>query len=299
MSAPAFVILIVCLASIALADDFKTIDGKEYKNVTVSRVEPDGIVLINKSGISKVYFTELPKEVQQRFNYVPEKAAAYSAEQNAASEQLRKQRAELNRQVEERNKQYWTNHPRATSHVPPRDGDTLDWPTVEQLNLHWVHRGMNGMIIFGLAPDGATVGPSVGRSTLPMGPDIKRSFAEELRLELAGELPTRRGAAIAAEQQEVAAEQKREAAQQQFDEQRRQGEQSQHDIANRARHEVEQLELKQAYEGPLSTSDEAFYKNSLGNEIHQSGDSSLESRFQEVIRKSEEQRRQQDELSRP
>jgi len=25
-------------------DDFKTIDGKEYKNVTVSRVEPDGIV---------------------------------------------------------------------------------------------------------------------------------------------------------------------------------------------------------------------------------------------------------------
>ena len=60
----------VCFASIALADDFKTTDGKEYKNVTVKRVEPDGIVLSSKSGISKVYFTELPKEVQQRFNYV-------------------------------------------------------------------------------------------------------------------------------------------------------------------------------------------------------------------------------------
>jgi hypothetical protein len=59
-----FVILIVCFASIALADDFKTTDGKEYKNVTVKRVEPDGIVLSSKSGISKVYFTELPKEVQ-------------------------------------------------------------------------------------------------------------------------------------------------------------------------------------------------------------------------------------------
>jgi hypothetical protein len=32
------VILIVHLASIALADDFKTIDGKEYKDVKVSRV---------------------------------------------------------------------------------------------------------------------------------------------------------------------------------------------------------------------------------------------------------------------
>ena len=54
----------MCFASIALADDFKTINGKEYKNATVTRVEPDGILLKTKSGISKVYFTELPKEVQ-------------------------------------------------------------------------------------------------------------------------------------------------------------------------------------------------------------------------------------------
>jgi hypothetical protein len=62
-------ILTALSASIVLADDFKTIDGKEYKNVTVSRVEPDGLVLKSKSGISKVYFTELPKEVQERFHY--------------------------------------------------------------------------------------------------------------------------------------------------------------------------------------------------------------------------------------
>jgi hypothetical protein len=41
-------------ASLALADDFKTINGKEYKNVSVSRVEPDGIVIKYQSGISKV-----------------------------------------------------------------------------------------------------------------------------------------------------------------------------------------------------------------------------------------------------
>jgi hypothetical protein len=76
-------VLVVFFASIAIADDFKTIDGKEYKNVKVKRVEPDGIVLSSKSGISKVYFTELPKEVQERFHYSPEKATAQAKEQRA------------------------------------------------------------------------------------------------------------------------------------------------------------------------------------------------------------------------
>ena len=72
--------LILCFASIALADDFKLIDGKEYKNVTVSRIEPDGIVLRTKSGISKIYFVELPKDVQERFHYNAAIASAYSAQ---------------------------------------------------------------------------------------------------------------------------------------------------------------------------------------------------------------------------
>lgn len=73
-------ILTALFASIALGDDFKTINGKEYKNVTVSRVEPDGIVLRTKSGISKVYFLELPKEVRDRFHYNSAQAAGYSAQ---------------------------------------------------------------------------------------------------------------------------------------------------------------------------------------------------------------------------
>src|SRR5438045_6450844 len=74
---------ILCFGSLALAEDFKTSDGKEYKNVTVRRVEPDGIVISSKSVIAKLYFTELPKEVQERFHYNPAKAAAQSVEQNA------------------------------------------------------------------------------------------------------------------------------------------------------------------------------------------------------------------------
>ena len=87
--------------SLALADDFKTLAGKEYKNTTVSRVEPDGIVLTGKAGISKVYFTELPKDVQERFGYDPQKATDYSAQQSAGFEQVRKQQEETLRQKAE------------------------------------------------------------------------------------------------------------------------------------------------------------------------------------------------------
>ena len=100
--------LILCFASVALADDFKAIDGKEYKNVTVSRVEPDCIVLMSSSGISRVYFTELPKEVQERFHYEAAKAAAYSAEQAVSQAAFLTQQEELRRKVAEERNKYWT-----------------------------------------------------------------------------------------------------------------------------------------------------------------------------------------------
>jgi hypothetical protein len=50
MNKATLAILAALFASIALADDFKTINGREYKNATVSRVERDGIVLKSKSG---------------------------------------------------------------------------------------------------------------------------------------------------------------------------------------------------------------------------------------------------------
>ena len=76
---------IVCVSSFLFAEDFKTINGKEYKNATVTRVEPDGILLKTKSGITKVYFVELPKEVQERFRYDPANAAQFIAAEQAAT----------------------------------------------------------------------------------------------------------------------------------------------------------------------------------------------------------------------
>ena len=79
-------ILAALSASIALADDLKTTNGKEYKNVKVNRVEPDGIVITHSFGILKIPFTELPKDVQQRFGYDPAKIEAEKAGTRAAEE---------------------------------------------------------------------------------------------------------------------------------------------------------------------------------------------------------------------
>jgi hypothetical protein len=123
MSAPPFVILIVCFASIALADDFKTIDGKEYKHATVSRVEPDGIVITFSGGIVKLPFAELSPELQKKYGYDSKAAEAYSAEENQKQVALQQQRKEEeNRRTEERHK-YWSK--RATT-TPTQNGDSSD-----------------------------------------------------------------------------------------------------------------------------------------------------------------------------
>ena len=101
MNTKVLTVLIFSVASAALSEDFKTVNGKEYKDATISRVEPDGLVVKTKSGISKISFAELPKEIQERFHYDPQKATAYSAEQAANYTAYQQQQAEAQRQRED------------------------------------------------------------------------------------------------------------------------------------------------------------------------------------------------------
>jgi len=98
MSIKVLTFLILSLAPTAFAEDFKTVNGREYKDATITRVEPDGVVVKTNSGITKLYFTELPKEVQERFHYDSQKAAAYSAQQTANYAARQKEQDETQRQ---------------------------------------------------------------------------------------------------------------------------------------------------------------------------------------------------------
>ena len=101
MQTKLFTTLLLSFAAAALSEDFKTVNGKEYKDAIVTRVEPDGIVVKTNSGITKVYFTELPKDVQEHFHYDSEKAASYSAEQAANYTAYQKQQEETRRQQQD------------------------------------------------------------------------------------------------------------------------------------------------------------------------------------------------------
>lgn len=71
------IILSLVALQLASADDFKTITGQEYKNVSLSRVEPDGIVITFSGGIVKIPFTELSPEIQKKYGYDPKAAADF------------------------------------------------------------------------------------------------------------------------------------------------------------------------------------------------------------------------------
>jgi hypothetical protein len=87
----ALLIFAVLSGSLALAEDFRTINGKEYKDATITRVEADGIVLRTKTGISKVYFFELPQDVQQRFRRGPATPNAAQREHEATKLETKQQ----------------------------------------------------------------------------------------------------------------------------------------------------------------------------------------------------------------
>src|SRR6266404_4720233 len=83
-------IIMICLGWIqcGFADDFKTNTGQEYRNATVTRVEPDGIVITFSGGIVKIPFTELSAELQKKYGYNP-KAAGDFQQQTYQADVLR------------------------------------------------------------------------------------------------------------------------------------------------------------------------------------------------------------------
>jgi len=70
------VILVLVFATFpAWAEDW-TVNGKDYHNVTVTKVDPDKVHIMYDGGIGSVNLADLTPELQKRFNYDPAKAQA-------------------------------------------------------------------------------------------------------------------------------------------------------------------------------------------------------------------------------
>jgi hypothetical protein len=97
-------ILTVLCASLALGQTqnftITTISGKQYKNATISRVEPDGITVKFSGGLVKIPFPELSKELQEKYRYDPQKAAAAYAAEAASVQRTNQDIEEFNKRAE-------------------------------------------------------------------------------------------------------------------------------------------------------------------------------------------------------
>jgi hypothetical protein len=91
------VILLCCLAMrSALADETNltlTVDGHTYSNIVFGLVTPVSVSVRHSTGASSIPLEKLPPDLQKRFGYDPQKAAAYRQEEAKQLELSRQQDA--------------------------------------------------------------------------------------------------------------------------------------------------------------------------------------------------------------
>lgn len=74
------------------SNDLATTDGQIYRQVRVRKIEPDGLTIRHEAGLAKLVFPLLPEDWQKKYEYDPQKAAAYRRAAAAAREQAEKDR---------------------------------------------------------------------------------------------------------------------------------------------------------------------------------------------------------------
>src|SRR4029077_10547822 len=120
--------------------------GKEYKDAIVTRTEPDGILVKTKTGITKLYFAELPPEVQRRFNYNPQQAAAFTGAQATTVQQTNQQIEEANKQREKEKQVAQESSRRATEEAAKAQNTAIEPGNKTATGRHIVAvGGVNGL----------------------------------------------------------------------------------------------------------------------------------------------------------
>lgn len=89
-------VLVLCLifaGGASLAEDTNalpttiTVDGIIYSNVTWRTVTSASVTIFHQTGVASIPLEKLPLDLQRRFGYDPQKAAAYRAQESAAVQQ--------------------------------------------------------------------------------------------------------------------------------------------------------------------------------------------------------------------
>ena len=103
--------IILCLLSLTFlelvyAEDLK-VDNKIYKDVTILRVEPDGITYMHSGGVVKLSFEELPQETRDKYGYNSEKVKDYLKRKAQSQAHAEKEYSDVMNQKTEKDLADW------------------------------------------------------------------------------------------------------------------------------------------------------------------------------------------------
>lgn len=98
-----YILAFASIVSCSFAEDITTVKGKTYSNVTVTRVEPDGISIKHSAGIIKLFLNELTPELQAKYNLGSESAIQYQRNRTLA---LQQREIEMRKNLEARNAEW-------------------------------------------------------------------------------------------------------------------------------------------------------------------------------------------------
>lgn len=89
--------------------ELKTVSGKSYKDVTITRVDAIGMAFTHQDGSSRVDFSDLSSDIQEQFQYNPkEKEQARKAEDTATGKHFEEVETALTKSKEEADKDWET-----------------------------------------------------------------------------------------------------------------------------------------------------------------------------------------------
>jgi hypothetical protein len=76
-------------------ESLKSTEGKEYKDVTIKEIHPQGMRISHATGAANLPFDRLPQKLQQRFNFDRDEAMKFADQAKQRQEALRKRLMKL------------------------------------------------------------------------------------------------------------------------------------------------------------------------------------------------------------
>ncbi len=83
--------------------ELATLDGKRYKKVTILENKPTHLEIMHEFGVSKIFFTNLSKQIQKKYHYSKEEAVKFIVNNTKKAQELAKRKLDKLAEIQTKN----------------------------------------------------------------------------------------------------------------------------------------------------------------------------------------------------